>query len=83
MQALNQALRWAHAQHRHQADAVVGLPDKLYRLTLELLPEAVAMEWITTHARANQRYQRQPLAQTQLARQPGFVEQLQGAVDNL
>ena len=82
MQTLNQALRWPSTQYRDQADALFRLPGEFNRLTFQLLPETVAVQRITGDARPDHRHQRQPLAQTQLARQASFIQNFQRAVSD-
>ena len=82
MQPLDQALRRAGTQHRHQANGLFRLPDKLYRLIFELLPETVAVQRVATHARPYQRHERQPFTQAQLARQRGVFQQFERAANH-
>ncbi len=83
MQTLDQAFRWSGAQHGYQTDPLFGLPGELHRLPFQLLPETMAVQWVTGDTRAHHRHQRQLLTQTQLARQTRFIEQLQRAVGDL
>ena len=80
MQTLNQAFGWPCAQHGDQADALFGLPGKLNRLAFQLLPETVAVQWVTGDARAYHCHQRQTLTQAKLARQARFIKNFQRAV---
>lgn len=58
MQTLNQALSWSFTQDGNEADALFRLPGKFNRLPFQLLPEAVAVQWVTGDARAHHRHQR-------------------------
>ncbi|MNT52890.1 hypothetical protein D3C72_1899420 [compost metagenome] len=80
MQALDQQRGWPLTQHRHHADAVFSLPDKLYRLVFQLLIEAMAVQRVFTNAGTYQRHQRQAFAQLQLTRQPRVLQRVQDAV---
>ncbi|MNF12181.1 hypothetical protein D3C80_2135880 [compost metagenome] len=66
----------ADTQYGDQTDAVFRLPDKLHRLIFHFLIETVTVQRILTHARTDQRHQRQPFTQRQTRRQGRLFQYL-------